>query len=800
MSDKNFVRLLFKYLTTASLAVVALIGLGVIIGWHFHSLALVQVIPGAIPMQYNTALCFIALALSAGALISKRLPTFLAVLGDGFVGLMGAAVIFEYAARISLGIDTFFFYPWNQTLSADPGRMALTSAISFAVAGFSGGLLAFKRQTLVVFAVAHALPLSLGLTSLFGYLFGITYVLPFRLGSQMAVHTAFAFTIYSISMLFYVWRQIPQTEEGLPRWSPGIVIVIVPVFFIGFTSVGQDNSLVSVVGQMLLALAVAALLALAIRQLNQTRIVYKGLILISIPLLFVLGFVWLVNQQRQAGEQAQTLALHSQEVIARTHNLSESLVDAQASVRGFVITGEASYLEPYQTAARRIPEEVKQLQTLVSDNPQQSERAENLSRKALERLNALEETKTLLNAGRRDDAIALIKSGSGKQLMDEFRGLENEFLAEEQRLDETRRQEVQNSWQRFDWLLVAGTSADLLLAFMLAFLFTSGIGRRLRTLTENARALADGNSLARPLAGTDEIAKLDKTFHQMAQALQKSRDELESKVEERTSELLQATEEIQKLNESLENRVVERTAQLEAANKELEAFSYSVSHDLCAPLRAIDGFSRIFQEDYAEKLDDEGRRVLNVIRSNAQNMGQLIDDLLAFSRLGRKEIEPTKIDMSELARDVFGGLESNSDSRTNNLEVECLPEATGDRSLLRQVFVNLLSNAVKYSETKENAPIKVGGRNENGENIYYVQDNGVGFDMKYADKLFGVFQRLHSAEEFEGTGVGLAIVQRIINRHGGRVWAKAEVGKGATFYFALPRNGFHQVEENNGHQ
>lgn len=229
---------------------------------------------------------------------------------------------------------------------------------------------------------------------------------------------------------------------------------------------------------------------------------------------------------------------------------------------------------------------------------------------------------------------------------------------------------------------------------------------------------------------------------------------------------------------------------LTAANKELEAFSYSVSHDLRAPLRAVDGFSRILLEDYAERLDDEGNRVLNVIRTNTQNMGRLIDDLLAFSRLGRKQIEPSMIDLGELARDVFAQLESSPGVvGSPHLEIKQIPPAHGDRALLRQVFVNLLSNAAKYSKQAERPAIEVGGRGENGENIYYVKDNGVGFDMKYVNKLFGVFQRLHSVEEFEGTGVGLAIVQRIIQRHGGRVWAEGRLNEGATFYFALPRNG-----------
>ena len=243
-----------------------------------------------------------------------------------------------------------------------------------------------------------------------------------------------------------------------------------------------------------------------------------------------------------------------------------------------------------------------------------------------------------------------------------------------------------------------------------------------------------------------------------------------------------ADTEVKKLNEELENNVV----QLEAANKELEAFAYSVSHDLRAPLRAIDGFSQIILEDYLDKLDDEGRRVLNVIRGNTKKMGQLIDDLLVFSRLGRQELRASGIDMGKLAKAVSEELKLAVPERKLKFTINTLIPAQGDQAMIRQVFVNLLSNAVKFTRPKENATVEIGGGREGNENIYYVKDNGVGFDMQYVDKLFGVFQRLHSAAEFEGTGVGLAIVQRIIHRHGGRVWAEGKVGDGASFYFSLP--------------
>lgn len=348
-------------------------------------------------------------------------------------------------------------------------------------------------------------------------------------------------------------------------------------------------------------------------------------------------------------------------------------------------------------------------------------------------------------------------------------------------------------------LIVASLFGVLLLATLgLAAVLQRGISQPIVNLTRIARAVTQRRdySLRARKQGEDEIGLLTDALNQMLteietqnaalasayRQLETRNDELSAEVRERQ----RAEEEVRALNAELEQRVSARTAELQAVNQELEGFSYSVSHDLRAPLRGIDGFIRIIQNEYGPQLDDEAHRLIGIVRANCRSMGQLIDDLLAFSRLGRKQVSKSRVDMNALVAGVLDDIRAMPDETLPAVTVEDLPTALCDAALMRQVWFNLISNAAKFSVREDQPRIRIWAAREPTRTVFAVSDNGVGFDMKYYDKLFGVFQRLHLSDEFPGTGVGLATIKRIVTRHGGQVWAEGKLEEGATFYFALP--------------
>jgi PAS domain S-box-containing protein len=758
--------------------------------------------------------------------------------------------------------------------------MALPTAISFFCSGGALLLAVLRRQITLSFAVFQMMTTGLGLILISAYLLGFTNLSLFGMGIQMAIHTAVAFVAYGSVMLVYAWQQNPDESNGLRRWGPAIATMAVLLFFISFVITSQNHSVFAKLIELSMGLIVSGLIGFAVYRLSDFKIAYKGLVLISIPLVFVLLFVAMVTRMKAENEEAQKWFLHTKEVIALSEALSRDLPNAQYVLRSYVMTGNSALAGPYYRIAQETPETINRLQALVKDNPQQSAKVHHLSELATDRLTILVNIERLMREGNREQAAEQVKLSYNREAWVQYLQELETFIGEEKRLDLERQSRIEQSWQKLNWLLSAGTMAAIMLTAMLVLLFSQSISNRLNILSENAHSLANGETLSAPLAGTDELADLDRVFHKMARAVKEANrkeralidnaqdvicsidadgkfvkvnpaslrvfgyesdelvgrrliemvapgevdnlrqvieslvkvqsiDDFESRclhkdgsevnilwsaswVEEESlmfcvarniTERKRAEENYKQLHGILE----QHSAQLVAANKELESFSYSVSHDLRAPLRHIDGFVSMLEKKSASSLSEDGRRYLGIISQSAKQMGHLIDDLLAFSRMGRAEMRKTIVNMQKLVDDVREDLQREVGERQIRWQIESLPEVQADPAMLRLVLTNLLSNAIKYTRPCKDAVIEIGSRVEEGNlRVFFVRDNGVGFDMRYIDKLFGVFQRLHRPDEFEGTGIGLANVRRIINRHGGSTWAEGKIDQGATFFFSIP--------------
>lgn len=541
------------------------------------------------------------------------------------------------------------------------------------------------------------------------------------------------------------------------------------------------------------------------------------------------------------------------EILLKLQSLYSELRSAESGARGYLITGDDAYLEPYHTAQVELPRLVGSLRELVSGNPREQRRLDRLEQLITERYRILDRGIDTRRAGTWIADQQRLGSRDGKKTMDEIRAVLVAMESEEHRLLNEHSDESKAAAQHTIVVIVAGNCAAFAILISAFWLLRREVSHRrdaeqelrdsnrfLDSIFENIPIMvfikdaADlrfvrYNKAGQSLLGYSQDQLVGKNVYDIypkedAESFTaKDREVLERGVlmdiSEETihtatgatrilhtrkipifddggkpryllgisadvTERRRAEEQIKSLNAGLERRA----RQLTAANTELESFSYSVSHDLRAPLRAVDGYSQILEEDYSGRLDDEGRRLLGVVRDSSRKMGILIDELLAFSRLGRAQIAAVEVDMQALVQDVLRELQADEDCKSARITVAALPVAWGDRAMLRQVWINLLSNAIKFSGKNEAPFIEIQGNSDGAESVYRVRDNGVGFDMRYYNKLFGVFQRLHSSDEFSGVGVGLAIVQRIISRHGGRVWAEAKPNQGATVFFALTQD------------
>jgi PAS domain S-box-containing protein len=528
---------------------------------------------------------------------------------------------------------------------------------------------------------------------------------------------------------------------------------------------------------------------------------------------------------------------HTYDVISKADAIISDLLNGETGQRGYVITGEETFLAPYNEALQNVYNDFQNLDDLTQDNPAQQKRLADMKPLIDLKLAEMNDSVSLRKYKGLQPAIAAVSDGAGKKTMDSIRQIESDLKSDELKLLKQREFNSAQTATEVQLVLLWGGIGSFLLYFLINYIISKFVIKDLvskpfllkekqavfyaRSLIEasldplitispsgkitdlNEAAIKATGISREKLIGTDFISNFtnpeearegyERVFRQGS--VSDYPLTIKSTEGKTMDVLLNAS--VYKNEEGIilgvfaavrdYTRMKQATEAIELINREMEAFSSSVSHDLRAPLRVIDGFAKMLSEDYALKLDDEGKRIILNIQDSAKQMKTLIEDLLAFSRLGNQEIKKEFVPMGILVKEVFDELKHALPDRKIDCHIQELIDTKADRDTLRLVWTNLLSNAIKYTRPKETALIEVSSKLDNDKIIYSVKDNGVGFDMKYIDKLFNVFQRLHSSDEFEGTGVGLANVKRIIERHGGKVWAEGRVGEGATFSFSLPK-------------
>ena len=829
-ANRRVVAVLRRSSQGASCAVMCAGGLA-LAGWLFGVEALRSIVPGWTSMKANTAVGLILAGLSLWLLrqdppnpARRRAGRLCA----GVVALIGAITLAEYLFGWRPGIDELLFKDTSRNVGADgPGRMALFTTIYFiALGGALWQLPGCTRRGLRLIQLLATLIALAGLINVLGYLYGVTTLSGPVAHTQIACNTALSIVVLAIGILaarpeagiMAVFSSEGVVGAVLRRLLPAGTAIILAI------GIGQvaglhagyfDAAFATALGAALTIVLFAGLAWWTASSFHRTDSEHRRVeaTLRESEERFATAFMlnpaavaitrladgWIVDVN---DTYARLVGYPRQELIGRStiarnlwadpadRDVLIGLVRVQGAVREHevqVVTGSGERrdvlcsMQPITTGGQAC------LLTMLTDIS-----ARKRSERALAVSNAGRET--LLRATSEDDLLQRV--------------CEVVVAVGHYRLAWVGYPE-QGPEQLIRPVASAGPARDYLAAITVSWgdnpLGRGPSGRAIRERTVQvtrhmatdpsyapwrARALGHGfgSSVVYPLFAMDQLLGQVAIYAPEPDAFDEEEVALLGHLMDDLGYGIgaqRATAQVQQLNAELEQRVQERTLSLEAANKELEAFSYSVSHDLRAPLRAITGFAKLLLDDHAAALDDDAQYLTTRIYKNTQHMGELVDDLLAFSRLGRQTLGRQLVSMESLVQQTIADLDGTWKGRCVEFEVGDLPPAYADPGLLRQVWTNLLANAVKFTQPRAVAHIEVGCSMADGACVYFVRDNGVGFDMQYAGKLFGVFQRLHRAEDFEGTGVGLALVQRVVHRHGGRVWAEAAVDQGATFSFCL---------------
>ncbi len=767
--------LLKGYITKYVAVFTAMIGFVGMLGWFFDVHIFKTIFPSMIAMKFNTVLSFFLLGISLFFHTSDKFKLVVKIIFV-FVSLIGLLTLVEYIYAVNLRIDELFWKDVkNPVATSSPGRMSPATAFGFLMIGTALLLIRNRKMHLYV-QIALFLAFLMAFHGLSNFIFGYGFYKSTALFSKIALITAITLIAISIGVLY----------------SPYLDVV-------SYT-------------------------------FEQKLIFGFSIVMTSV---FVLFFIY--NKSKSDFVSSRDWIIHTQKVIDQSHEILSKIEDVELGKRGYVITGDTLFLEPFVKSKKQISNYLINLKLLTRDNHSQQLRFNTLGRLVNQEMTFFKNVIELRSNKGFEEAKKLVATTKGKVLMDSIRSTiadiqkEERFLLNERGKTNQNSIDSANSFISFFQIMIVSFLIALFLIALETFRTRQKAQNLLQKSNERFSKIFNYSPVAMVITSIDEgefmyandlycettgykredlIGKKVVDFNmisveQRREVHQKLKEkgvedkDVELKIRRADGKIIEVIFSLQILEidgkmshvyglvDITERKKTEQ--KLKEVNKELDSFTYSVSHDLRAPLRAISGYTRILKEDYGNLIDAEGKRIMNVISNNAQKMGQLIDDLLAFSRLGRQNIVSVPIDMNSLVRSIKDDLIAFSDLKNIQIDIRNLIIAIGDSSMIKVVMTNLLSNAIKYSSKKDEIIIEVGSYYEGKNIVYYVKDKGAGFDMQYYDKLFGVFQRLHSTSEFEGTGVGLAIVQRIINKHGGKVWAESKIDIGSTFYFSLPK-------------